>query len=553
MNPAYRRLIQDLPPRQAPDSASFPTDPKRVKAWIESLPRANQAATLRTATEALEALAGLRLDGGKRLDVLELLRPVLAEIVAGLQQQLKNTSFPLPEAKRQQSEQLARLQRGLVLGYRLVAAEICAPEGNVPLLRGGKVAQALQRAALHASQLLRQGYWLYRGAEPGVWECLHAINRFAIATRVQDKQVADEIGGSASVSQLYAHALLLAVSNPYRFSQREQDEVWSLTEQLALSAMVGPSARSEHAIAVPDEEDRGPGFVSEERIAEGGLAWLDIEPLRQAVDAALASTLAGEIELRLKGRKPFRLPHDIARKLRQSWGQAAERGHARLGADHRLDTVIGLAALHYQLSGGQDFDSFLRNLRGGFAQQAERDRAAWAHAGADAGRSPLAAARVLDQSLGGYRLSWDAEHGVRARVGELVGLSPAMDPELRTWMVGVIRWLRYNHDGSVDAGVELLARRAQAVGLRSIDLTGTAKAPLRGIQIQPLRDASQGMDRFVAPSVFDTDALQMEVSRPPDPDGIEPEADAAQRFGAVEVIENAGDYLLLQATPMGRQ
>lgn len=551
MNPAFRRLCADLPPRRIPEHGAFPNDPKRVKAWIEALPRANQAATLRALLESMEALAGQRLDRGRRLPLLELVRPVVMEGIGWLYKQLVNTTFPLPESRRVQADQIGALHRGLMLNYRIALAELCGPEGTVPLLRGRAVAQAAERAATHASRLLRHGYGLYRGAEPGAWTCLHAVHRFIASVRLLDKPVVDGERGRASVRQTYLHALLLAVSNPYRFSQREQDEVWRHTFHLAAHcALLGRP--SESAVPVPEDEDRGPGFVSEERAAEGGITWLDLDPLRHALDAALSTTLVGDLELRFKGKRPVRLPVEVARKLRQSWGQAAERSHSRLGAGHRLDTVIGLSALHFHLCGGQDFDNFLRNLRIS-AASGERERAAWAHGGLDSGRSMLLPAQVMDQSLGGYRVSWAREVGLRARVGELVGLAPAADPELRTWMVGVIRWLRYNHDGSVDAGIELLSRRAAPVGLRSIDLTGTTRTPLRGIAIQPLRGGVNGAEYFVAPSVLDADALQIEVSRLLDLESADGGEVRSERFGAVSVLENAGDYLLLNASRIPTQ
>jgi len=549
MNPAFSRLSQDLPPRQAAGAGAFPTDPKRVKDWVEALPRANQAATLRSLSDALDALQTQRLEGLKRLGVMEILRPAVMEGIGYLASQLHNSSFPLPEPRRVQAEHIASLLRALMQAYRLALVEACSPAGKVPFLRGGKAALCAQRALEFGSRVLRHGYGLYRGPAPGIWDTLHAIFGFAQSVGIHNKQVLVAARRKISVTQTYYHALLLAVSNPYRFSQREQDDVWSLTFKLALHCPPLLRHAAEGAIAVPHLEDSGPGYVSEERVSEGGLFWFDIGILRRSVDAALATTLVGEVDLKFRGARPIRVPVEVARKLRQSWGQASERSHSRLGAGHTLDTVIGLSGLHFHLCGGVDFDTFLRSLRAGVGSGGEGERAAWAHGGGEAGRSPLLPATVLDQSLGGYRLSWSREAGVRARVGELVGLSPAADPDLRTWMVGVIRWLRYNHDGSVDAGIELLARRAEAVGLRSIDLTGASRAPLRGIQIQPLRQGENGAGYFVAPSVLDVEALQLEVSGLGEPAvGLEHGEPRIERLGAISLMENAGDYVLLNAT-----
>jgi hypothetical protein len=548
MNPAFRRLTADLPPRGAPDPSAFPSDPKRVRAWVDALPRANQIATLRSLSDAMDALQTQRLEGTRRLDLMELLRPAVMEGIGYLDKQLQNSSFPLPESRRLQADQIGNLFASLMMAYRLALIESCAASGNVPFMRGGSVALCAQRAVIFGSRLLRHGYHLYRGPLPGVWECLHAVHEFAQLAGVQDKLVSDGGKRKVSVRQTYTHALLLAVSNPYRFSQKEQDDIWAITAQLSLHCPSLTRNPVEGAIAVPYAEDAAPGYVSEEREAEGGLRWFDIGTLRRALDGALSSTLVGDVELKFRGSRAMRVPHEIAQKLRQGWGQASERSHSRLGAGHKLDTVIGLSGLHFHLSGGVDFDSFLRNLRLGGNQGGEGDRAAWAHGGSEMGRSPLLPATVLDQSLGGYRMTWAREVGVKARVGELVGLSPAADPDLRTWMVGVIRWLRYNHDGSVDAGIELLARRAEAVGLRSIDLIGNARAPLRGIQIQSLRPTTSTAQHFLAPSVLDVDALQLEVSGLNEPVGLEHPEPRIERLGAVTLLENAGDYVLLNAT-----
>ena len=107
--------------------------------------------------------------------------------------------------------------------------------------------------------------------------------------------------------------------------------------------------------------------------------------------------------------------------------------------------------------------------------------------------------------------------------------------------------------GEVDAGVELLARRAQAVGLRSLDAAGVPKSPLRAIQIQTLRPNGNGSLHFLAPAVLDVRAPRLEVARAPDPDDFEQEDATTATCSEIHVLENAGDYLLLAAHPDTRQ
>src|SRR5690606_36692904 len=128
----------------------------------------------------------------------------------------------------------------------------------------------------------------------------------------------------------------------------------------------------------------------------------------------------------------------------------------------------GLHDLHYMLAGGEHFDAFLQRVRGEVISLSESDQApVWRNAGTNGAREMRLPVRVIDHGLGGYRLLWERGDGAvsaRARVSEVVGLSlPDTGDSGFDWMVGVIRWIRIDDHGRVDAGVELLARRALPV------------------------------------------------------------------------------------------
>jgi len=95
----------------------------------------------------------------------------------------------------------------------------------VPFLRGGQVATALERAMHHGSRRLFLGYWLYLSAAENLWRDLHVLYGFASSAKLAGKAVDDAaMPGTTSAGHAYAHAVLLSLSNPYRFSQREQEQ-----------------------------------------------------------------------------------------------------------------------------------------------------------------------------------------------------------------------------------------------------------------------------------------------------------------------------------------
>ena len=553
MNLFYRELADGLPARSPPGAGSFPADPRKAAAWVAALPRANQAVTGDMLEKALVNLRGSLLAGGQRLAVLEVLRPMLLEVMQGLQKQCLGSAIPLPAPKVRLFDRLQLLEHELALGYRLAVVEYCAPSGGVPLLRGGNVALALERAMLHSSRCLGHAYFIYRQPPAGAWLQLHRLFAFSRSVKLQDKAVDEpHLGHALTAASVYGHALLLALSNPYRFSQRDQIELAIHGPDLGSHLVTRERRASEDDLAVSPGEDRGPGYLASEREEDDtARLWLDLAPLRALIEQALGGVLDGNVRFKGADGRSRVMPGDLLARLRDGWGRRQSRRNSRLAAQHQLDTAIGLSGLHFHLSGLVDFDTFLRQA--GDTEQdagpAAQQRAVWAHAAVDAGRIPLHSAEVADQSLGGYQLRWNAEEAVKARVGELIGLAVPEEGEERQWLLGVIRWLRYDAAGAVDAGVQLLSRRVRPVALRQVD--GEGRLPLRGIEYQPVNGEAEGALYFSAAGSIEPGTQRIEVLRIPDINDLDEPVSMRELADSPRVAENAGDYVLLTAQRSG--
>ncbi|MBL8297416.1 MAG: hypothetical protein JNN30_03615 [Rhodanobacteraceae bacterium] len=558
MNDWLNRLSRDWPERHPPFRDDFATDAKAVRNWLGQLPLANPAATSRQLLDALMVMNRMRIEPQQRLDALELLRGPVLQVIGSIDRQVLLESFPLAPAKLQQARVAQDFEREIGLGYVQILHDFCASSGKVPFLRGKSVATAALRALQHYGNLLAKAYTLYHTPPDGVWLRLHEVFAAAAQLRVDDKAVPDPSLGGAELTprHAYAHALLLALSNPYRYTQREMADVFALTRALAPYCEISQGQAPVAGFAVLVERDQGVGYVPEERqLAAVGLLSFDPQPVQRMVDGHVRLLPPGAdlLSFRLKSGPPVQARRAVIDHLMRSWSGAAERGHTRLPAGHQLDTVIGLHALHHMLAGCEDFDAFLRRVRGQAVSLAEREAVApWAVQSNEA-KPVVQRARVLDQSLGGYRLVWDTADLARAKVGELVGLTPAAaadedEEEDRDWMVGVIRWIRIDDADSVDAGIELLARRAQPVGIASFEPTGPVRAALRGVL---LFDQDNGHALTVlAPHLFDRHACELELTRPADPLDWETRA-SVQRLSDVTVVDASHSYqrVLIGRTP----
>ncbi|HEX4480942.1 MAG TPA: hypothetical protein VH082_09050 [Rudaea sp.] len=553
MSALFQRLVNGFPERHMPAKTSFATDAKSLRLWISQLPLANPTAVSRLLISALREMNQLRIEAVQRLEALELLRPQVATVVANLSKQVIGDSFPLPPTKHANGQLAQDFEQELAIGYSAAAYDLCAPAGAVPFLRAKYVSQAVTRAIQHRGALLFQAYLRYQAPPPGVWQNLHDLFRFAVAVSVDDRAVIDPTQQQppSNVRQAYIHALLVALTNPYRFTQRENSEIYELTRIWSALCELREGRAPDGAIAVRTDDDASPGYLPEERETPGEGLWaLEVNGLVRSLEGQLAGLPPGvaKTQFRTRGGPVVHAEIAFVERLLRSWRNGAERGQQRIAAGHSLDTVIGLHDLHYVLAGDTDFDAFLRKTRGVAITLHERDRAAsWAVGGGGAPvRVKHLTAKVLDQSLSGYRLMWEKIEGMRVRVGELVGLaSPAEDGESQDWMIGAIRWMRLENNGALDAGIQLLARRATPAALRAFDDSGDAKAAMRGIVLEDLNGQEHAETiSIMAPQLFDRHADNIELTRPGDPFAWQAEP-TVETVRVVDALDVSGGYLRL--------
>ncbi len=510
-----------------PEAVPPLADPREARRWVQSLPRADGEQTRRHLGQMLETLLAVPMSSRRRLRVLEELRIPTLETIAFLERDFVGAGLPLPPSRALAAADAERLHLLLAHGYRLAAAESCTVDGRPPLFGAATVACCLERALCHYAAALREAWRVYRQPALGLWQGLHRSYWFAESIGLGDRAVHDaQEGGEVSIRGQYLRTLLLALANPYAFSQVEQGEVARIAIafgqhcRLSHTPIDGPSA------PVPEDADLPPGLDQRQDQDSHTGAWLDIAPLVILLDAALAGETdqGGWIDLSPQPEVTVRIGRETLCRLRRALGQAAARGHRRMSAGHRVDAVVGMSGLHYHLAGELDFDSFVRRCVGSSGCE---ERAAWAAAAGENGPVPLVSARVEDQSLGGYLLSWPSELPVRARVGELMGISfPADQDDPRVWMIAFIRWLRTTADGRMAAGVELMARRAWPLAVRSFGPDGKLRPLIRAIELD--RRDGTGRPCFVVADGMEADESRVELLRAPDrddPDRDEPDLD----------------------------
>lgn len=560
MTDSLRRLLRDVAERRVPKPGDFNTDPRAVRTWVAALPLANFSATARMLVDALRTLNGLRIAPAERFEVLEILRGPVVQLAALVDKQILGASFPLPPQRAELGVVSQEFQNQLALGYRMVLHDFCAPAGHVPMLRGKQVAAAATRALVHAGARLHKAYLLYRTPSTGAWQQLHDTYRFIASVNLETRMVDDAVAGAATCARTaYVHALLLALANPYRHSQRELMDAIALTGIFAGQCELETApvqGRLSHV--VDTNSDHGPGYLPEERNeATAGVLYLDISALLNHIEGQVSRLPPGIrlVSFRLRGGSPVQVDIDLAQRLVDGWTSDGTRSDARLTGGYSLSSVIGLHDLHYVLAGNEDFESFLRRIRGAMIQLSDQDsNASWGRNAADPMRTQPIRMTVVDQSFGGYRAFWDRGNPgetVRVKVGELVGMAMSdADGQANDWMVGVIRWMRIDDDGRVHAGINLMARRSMAIGVNAVSADGMSQRDHRGILLSPMRSEEAAIySSMLTPGLFERDAHALRLTLPADAHRWPSSACSLSVAGA-GLMESAGAYLRFALPPL---
>ncbi|WP_297801916.1 hypothetical protein [Arenimonas sp. GDDSR-1] len=498
MSEAYQELLRGFTIEARGASVELPSDVRSIGKWVEVLPRTDLLKTAELLGGALSRSLFRKNLGATRFNLMEALRPAVVDCIKGLDRQFLGSPLPLISDRLVKADHALFLHHAMAESYRRAVVELCHPEGDIPMMRSGNAAACIAHSLWHYQQVLLLSWKLYRTPPAGIWSAMQACYRYAVSVKLNNQAVED---GPAQVTarphDLFVQTVLLALVNPLAFSPPELEQIKAIADALAPRCTVCAVAASDHSAQLPRDEGSA-------ETAAGG--FLEFDAFYHVLTESVSAN-GGMSPVLLPDGRTLPMRTALVKRMLRALGQASARSAARIYGEYRMDTVVGLSGVHFFAAGRIDFETYIQNLSrmGG---QGISTAADWL----DSGETPshrMLEATVLDHSLGGYRLQWDAGQAPRARIGEVVGLNGAApgiaEPD---WMLGVIRWLRYEADGAVTAGIELLTRRCTALALRPV-LGGHAGQLLRALEIQPL---DEGLPRaFLISGRIEQNSPRLEV------------------------------------------
>lgn len=496
-------------PSQTSSSLSFckPTS-SGLSQWLATLPKANTGEYTRLLLRTLSELNQLSVGPDQRLQMLELVRPEILQLVRQLEQQHLLNSVILNERSSKVAKLCLTLLYQLYLGYKRLVTDWQGKKST-------SLAIALQRGLFSLYQSLALFYLTYQAVPASLWHELHQQFILARYHDLADQLITDNPPGnlaSLTPGQVYSCALLLGCA---RANQIRQRDIKLLTEALpgwCSLAQLQDTQASDSLFAVALNSNSPPRYKTQ----------LDASTLDRGVGlntsrliSALRNSSEGRQEIDKQG-----FSTQLIEQLVQAWSDMAKRDFSRVPGQGQLLVTLGMSAVHFYLSNQLPFEDSLNlpppptlpleslNL--------EETSDIWSQA-LDAGPSegtgsgldsidyhaeqdegppsggmllrdyselfPVLDVNIVNQSHNGYCLEWPQQAPANLLTGDILALRSNDSPQ---WAIAVTRWIRQLANNGAQIGVELLAVQATPCGIRLIRSGKPASDYLRALHLPQL-------------------------------------------------------------------
>lgn len=521
MNSPYKQLRVPTPSRQ--QLSLCEATPRDLKRWLGDLPKANLGEMSRQLYQCLVEINQLITTADNRLQLLELLRPEVYFVCKHLEKHFLNQAIVLDERPRKVANLCQALQNHLATGYKLIVVQEAQAYGRD---RNALMSMAIQRAMHSLLGPLVRASQLYCPMPEGLWQELHQLHRQACLLGLQDQPVREPLAQhrrSLSPEQTYIQALMLGCARTNQMRQSAITRAAEALESWCQLINLQSAEQNSSLLAFSQSLDGPPRyktlFPAE---ARQGLMGLNPRPLIERIEHYLASPAAERDQQSLW--LPPGMGVDLLQHLQSAWGDIAERTFQRNPSAGSLTLCIGMSALHFYLSGERPFNDTLKLHKPVLSLASLEDdkprRDVWANAfdaerisqfaqGVDSEeiefalpqRSDAASTadngnerpatfqlNIINQSPGGYCLSWPREVPNQLQAGEILGLQ---DDQQKSWSVAVVRWIRQVKGGGTQMGIELIAPQAQPCAVQLLRKAEQPSQYLRALLLPEISVISQ--------------------------------------------------------------
>jgi len=489
---------------------------KLIQKWMTALPRANIGQMSKQIYSKLVEANKSKIPFKNRLLFIQVLVDEIESLLESLEKHYKKAGVSL-NAKQ---KKIAELNRAILneeaYAYKAIIHEIIS-EQNTPKNQE-ILGEALVLCCYYLARMIGFCYQFYMEPPARLWKELHIIFQLAQKHHLDTfEHTIPKPKTRVSLRTLYKSALLLSLSHP---NELRVNDFWPIQfESLdyARKIKLTKHLNDEIEYVVNTNSKAAPfhrSLIAKE--SDDHYLGIDVQPLIFHLESLLADN----------NHKRKKFNAILTQHLISALGNMAKRSFSRTPCNERIKVAIGLSSTHALIERGEEefetskieqkpivIEDALSRLEGSLRdvkvldiedsmqqhpvqprvsklKKEEEDK--WVKMyrpkvsvnesgelqdkyhlipvdmkGKALPRNyRLMPASILNISPGGYCLKLEDEMPKRTQTDEVIGLMEIDEQGIRSWNIGIIRWLQRSNSNDLSAGVQLISPNARSVSTR---------------------------------------------------------------------------------------
>lgn len=440
--------------------------------WAAHLSIMQLGDTSESILNAIHELAELQCSETLRFDLIQVLHPILENVLASLEKNFLNQGL----FHSDRHEHIIELSTRLRIYFSNIYIDIVrrshqqlesqkipffkfSQKRNLKTARMLATHYALEQLAL----LLVQQQMLYSTPLSNQWRTTHYLYELAEKNQehlINIPQLQGMHQSINSIQQGYAQVLLLEIFNTHQIRPSEIQALYQCSFDWTKLVQIAPRESTISRYIVDTSKDHPPVYNRKQHDDFHANIYISTQNLLEHISL----TTHKDNEYLSKNEK-IHLSTALKFHAQNVLGTTSERQHERYEYSAQLQICFGLLSAHFYLSKAKNFHETLL-LKNNYAMQSESN--IQSRMMPDNGSSTLKDIKVLDReakhiyqtqvldiSLNGYRVRWENEAPKSLRTGEFILVN---EHHQNKWKGAIIRWIKQSVNRTYEIGVEILAQ-----------------------------------------------------------------------------------------------
>lgn len=467
--------IFQIPTELTRDQLSFcPTSVKSLQEWAAHIAVLQLGSSSQSLFSALLEIAELKCTEMLRFDLIQVLHPVLENMLTSLEKHFFNQGLMSSDRNEQIIELAALLRSHFAKIYIDIAKRshqhLTQHKFSFFAYKQKKSYQNTRLVAIYyairqLSLLLYQQHLLYTTPVYGQWLVAHQLLECAVEHQFYLSNVNQLLNNQHSlstISQAYAQLVLLDIFDTHQLRPAEIQGLYLCSFDWAKLLQILPKETTLSRYIVDSAKDHPPIFNSRQSNLFKPNIFISTQVLLEHIHETQNKTgnfLSPNEKLFLTPALHFHIQNLLT--------QNTERRHERYEYSAQLNICFGLSVAHFYLAKGKNLHEILQLPHGSnYRFQSDSDlintsesatltRSMQNNKALEREAKQIYSTEILDISINGYRIKWLSNTPANLKTGEFILVQENAQSQ---WRGAVIRWIKQSTARNLELGLEVIAQ-----------------------------------------------------------------------------------------------